>query len=151
MVDSIGIEGYKKVVFAGENGISRTFEHSYDLNFIFLDQTEVSCVGSKTKEWVAGLDTSDDRTDDRIQITGEDVFVDSDNNEFKKEIEDFLLRIGGCKYVVSGIVVYSQNGEEFASVDFGDGTCDTIAVKSTADGDKEIVLGKHGHGKKKNN
>lgn len=49
MVDSIGIAGYKKVVFSGESGVSRKFEHEYDLNFTFADETEVSCVGIKRK------------------------------------------------------------------------------------------------------
>ena len=149
MIDSIGIAGYKKVVFTGESGVSRKFEHEYDLNFTFADETEVSCVGNKTKEWVEGLDTSYDRADDKIHITGQDVFVDTENNEFKKEIEGSLLRLGTCKYIVSGIVVYSQNGEEFARVDFGDGTCDDKAVKTTADGEEEITLGKHRHGRTK--
>jgi len=148
MVDSIGIEGYKKVVFTGETGLSMKFEHTYDLNFTFADETEVSCVGNKTKEWVEGFDTSYDRADDKIHISGQDVYVDAENNEFKKEIDDYLLRLGTCKYIVSGIVVYSQNGDEFARVDFGDGTCDDIAVKTTADGDEEITLGKHRHGRK---
>jgi len=147
-VDSIGIAGYKKVVFSGEAGVSRKFEHEYDLNFSFVDETEVSCVGNKTKEWVEGLDTSYDRADDKIHITGQDVFIDSENNEFKKEIEDRLLRLGTCKYIVSGVVMYSQNGDEFARVDFGDGTCDDKAIKTTVDGDEEITLGKHQHGKK---
>lgn len=149
MVDSIGIAGYKKVVFSGESGVSRKFEHEYDLNFTFADETEVSCVGNKTKEWMEGLDTSYDRADDKIHITGQDVFVDSEDNEFKKEIEDHLLRLGACKFIVSGVVIYSQNGDEFARVDFGDGTCDDKAVKTTADGEEEITLGKHRHGKKK--
>ncbi len=149
MVDSIGIAGSKKVVFSGEQGVSRKFEHEYDLNFTFADETEVSCVGNKTKEWVEGLDTSYDRADDKIHITGQDVFVDTENNEYKKEIEDHLLRLGACKFFVSGVVIYSQNDNEFARVDFGDGTCDDKAVKITADGEKEITLGKHRHGKKK--
>lgn len=148
-VDSIGIAGYKKVVFSGESGVSRKFDHEYDLNFTFADETEVSCVGNKTKEWVEGLDTSYDRADDKIHITGQDVFVDSENNEFKKEIADYLLRLGTCKFIVSGVVVYSQNSEEFARVDFGDGTCDDKAIKTTTDGDEEITLGNHRHGRKK--
>ncbi len=149
MIDSIGIAGYKKIVFSGEQGILRKFEHEHDLNFTFADETEVSCVGNKTKEWVEGLDTSYDRADDKIHITGQDVFVDTEGNEFKKEIEDYLLRLGACKFIVSGVVVYSQNGDEFARVDFGDGTCDNKAIKTTADGEKEITLGKHRHGRKK--
>jgi hypothetical protein len=149
MIDSIGIAGYKKIIFSGEQGVSRKFEHEYDLNFTFADETEVSCVGNKTKEWVEGLDTSYDRADDKIHITGQDVFVDTEGNEFKKDIEDYLLRLGACKFIVSGIVVYSQNGDEFARVDFGDGTCDDKAIKTTADGEEEITLGKHRHGRKK--
>ncbi|MGZ2371313.1 hypothetical protein ACXR6G_16150 [Ancylomarina sp. YFZ004] len=144
-VDLIGIAGYQKIVFTGESGVSRMFEHDYDLNFTFEDETEVSCVGNKTKEWVEGLDTNYDRADDIIHITGQDVFVDSEDNEFKKEIDDFLVRLGTCKYIVSGIVVYYQNGEEFARVDFGNGTCDDIALKTTVDGVEEITLGYHRH------
>ena len=58
------------------------------------------------------------------------------------------MRLGACKFIVNGVVAYSQNGDEFASVDFGDGTCDDKAIKTTADGDEEITLGKHRHGRK---
>ena len=148
-IDSIGISGYKKVVFSGETDVYRKFEQEYDLIFTFADETEISCVGNKTKEWVEGFDTKYDRSDDEIHITGQDVFVDSENNEFKKEIEEDLVRLGTCKFIVSGRVVYSQNGDEFAKVDFGDGICDNKAIKITADGEQEITIGKHRHGNRK--
>ncbi|NJO91796.1 MAG: hypothetical protein HC831_24620 [Chloroflexia bacterium] len=39
-----------------------------------------------------------------------------------------LIRLGDCRYIVSGIVVMEKNEEVFATLDFGDGTCDDIAT-----------------------
>ena len=53
------------------------------------------------------------------------------DGDYKKVIVDPIVKANNCPYIVSGIVKYYdiKTGDWLATVDFGDGTCDTLAVK----------------------
>lgn len=150
MIDSISIDGWKRFEFTGEQGISKKFTITSELTFGFPDGTELFRTEERTREWVAGLDTKFDMSDDKIEIRGSVTCVDSEGNEYSKIIdeENPLVRIGTCKIIVSGIVIFSQNQIEFARLDYGDGECDNIATYTYVDENgetvtKEIEIGKH--------
>ncbi len=44
-----------------------------------------------------------------------------------------------CKYVVSGILVTSENGTTSNTLDYGDGTCDNIATQTDSDGNTTTI------------
>ncbi len=52
-------------------------------------------------------------------------------DDYKKVIVDPIVKTNNCAYIVSGIIKYYDidNGDWLATVDFGDGTCDTLATK----------------------
>ena len=52
---------------------------------------------------------------------------------YSKNILIPLERIDGCDYVVKGKIEYIKDGAVVVTVDFGDGECDDIAIK-TVDG-----------------
>lgn len=56
----------------------------------------------------------------------------NEKSKFKKVIVSPMIKTDDCDYIVEGIVKYydGKSGEYLAMVDFGDGTCDDIAVKS---------------------
>jgi hypothetical protein len=58
-------------------------------------------------------------------------------SKYKKVIVRPLVKTDDCKYIVAGIIKYYdvKSGAWTATVDFGDGDCDDIAVKTTAEGD----------------
>ena len=58
---------------------------------------------------------------------------------FKKVIVEPLVQ-GDCDYIVSGSIKYFKEEEWIATVDFGDGTCDDIATKTTNKGTFEFTL-----------
>ncbi|MFK8039585.1 MAG: hypothetical protein AB8B74_14940 [Crocinitomicaceae bacterium] len=55
---------------------------------------------------------------------------------FKKIVVEPIVKADDCNYIVSGVIKYydMKTGAYTATVDFGDGTCDDIASKTTADG-----------------
>nr|WP_320117337.1 hypothetical protein [uncultured Marinifilum sp.] len=149
MIDSVAIEGTKRVEFTGEQGVSKKWEITSQITFTYPDGTELFRSAERTREWISGLDTKWDLSDDKVQITGSVTCVDTEQNEYSKLIdpENPLIRIGTCRLIVQGIVIFSQNGEEFARLDYGNGECDDIATYTyiNQDGEQvteEIVIGK---------
>ena len=63
-------------------------------------------------------------------------------NTYTKNILIPLERIDGCDYVVKGKIEYVKDGAVVATVDFGDGECDDVAIKTVDGVDKEIKLNK---------
>lgn len=52
-----------------------------------------------------------------------------------KKVTKAIVKIDGCQYITAGTVEYYNNDKELtATIDFGDGTCDNIATKTTPDG-----------------
>jgi uncharacterized lipoprotein NlpE involved in copper resistance len=60
-----------------------------------------------------------------------------DKKKYKKIIVEPIVKSDDCGYIISGIIKYYdyKSGDWLATVDFGDGTCDDIAVKTTKKGD----------------
>ena len=156
MIDSVAMDGTKRIEFTGEQGVSRKWDYTSELTFTYPDGTELFRSAERTREWVSGLDTKWDVSDDKIEIKGSVTCVDTEQNEYSKEIdeENPLTRIGTCRMIVSGLVKFSQNQVEFATFDYGDGECDNIATYTYTNDDgeevsKEVEIGKHKRHKKK--
>ncbi len=155
MIDSVAMDGTKRIEFTGEQGVSRKWDYTSELTFTYPDGTELFRSAERTREWVSGLDTKWDVSDDKIEIRGSATCVDTEQNEYSKEIdeENPLTRIGTCRMIVSGLVKFSQNQVEFATFDYGDGECDNIATYTYTNEDgeevsKEVEIGKHKRHKK---
>jgi hypothetical protein len=108
------------------------------------DAGTISKVGTRTVEITAGAET-DTCTDDEKTITGSFEFTDATGAEFSMVIDPALVKPAGCKYIASGVKTYTRaNG--ITTLDYGDGTCDNIAIKTAADGSiTEIEIGKKRH------
>ncbi len=63
-----------------------------------------------------------------------------DDPNYRKVIVEPLVGIEGCEYIVSGRIEFYKDGDWIATIDFGDGSCDNIAVKIWDGGRKEIRL-----------
>ncbi|MCF8357331.1 MAG: hypothetical protein K9H26_01145 [Prolixibacteraceae bacterium] len=127
-IDSLGIEGILTHTFTGDNETSRVATVTGNLQFTMPDGTTIDRTSEKTREWIAGLDTPEDFTDDTIEVTG---FVDAENSDgttWSKTILEPLVRIGSCRHFVQGKVQYSRDGEIVSELDFGEGECDNLAT-----------------------
>jgi len=113
-----------------------------DLTITIPEGTEIEYYAEISRIWDEGLGTPFYLGDDVLLITGYATCFDSDGNEYRREITEKLQKQGGCRFLVSGKVDYSNNGEVFATIDYGDGTCDNVAEYSSAEGTKEFIIGK---------
>ncbi|MDB0011178.1 hypothetical protein N9E20_00045 [Crocinitomicaceae bacterium] len=72
----------------------------------------------------------------KINLDKKDCKVKGKKSDYKKVIVEPLVKSRDCDYIVSGIIKYYslKTGKWTATVDFGDGTCDDIAVKIDEEG-----------------
>lgn len=141
-VDSLQISGNKVITFIGDNETSKIFSSTGDMTFTFADGSTMTKISEHVRQWVSGIDTELNPSDDIIHITGSSSSIRSDGNEMQKVINEALVKTGSCRFITQGIITFSKTGESPAVLDYGDGTCDNLATL-TKDGEtKEIILGK---------
>lgn len=103
--------------------------------------------GTKTRVWVEGFDTRN-WGDDFYETTGNWSIVKKDGTEISAEILEPLKTGFACKFIMSGIIELTKNGET-GTLDFGDGQCDNKAVFTNSAGE-EIEITLRNRNKKKN-
>lgn len=118
------------------------FTETSDLTVTYKNGTVVTRKEDKQRAWTAGYLTQFDPSDDIMEITGSVKVSDSNGNSYSKIITSPLIKTGTCKYITKGVVEYKNSNGKFATIDFGDGTCDNVATKTTQDGTSTITLGK---------
>lgn len=81
----------------------------------------------------------------QIQLMEENCSYKGKKSKYKKVIVSPIVKTDDCDYLVSGIIKYYEvsSGNWVATIDFGDGTCDDIAVKTTADGDYTFTISEY--------
>jgi hypothetical protein len=132
-IDTITIAGTSLISVDREN---ETFRNNKSDLTISMDNGNVITRSSeRTWTWVAGLETTEDQTDDIINIDGVVTASNSNGDSYKKEIVDPLVRMRDCRYIVSGVVEINLNGELVSTFDYGDGTCDAVATMTTVGSD----------------
>lgn len=139
-VDDIKMEGTKEVVRtrSNDNGNPQRSMNK-QLTITFADGTQASRTGSRTREWVEGSFDGEWKNN-VFEITGawETNFVDGVTHS--STIVTPLRREAKCKAIVSGTVDIVRSNKT-GTLDYGDGTCDRLAVFTNADGEEiEIRL-----------
>lgn len=97
---------------------------------------------------VAVVDFGDGESDSKVLvIKGEsesefdcnqkECYYKGKKSKYKKIIVEPIVKTEDCQYIVSGIIKYYEisTGNWVATIDFGEGTCDDIATKTTSDGE----------------
>lgn len=144
IIDSIGIAGTSTETFTGDNTTTRKTTMVSDVTFTLADGTVISRAGNDVREWLKGLTTPLDRSDDMIQITGTVNVKSSTTDNYSRVITNPLIRLGDCNNPVQGTVAYSKNGSVIATLDYGTGVCDNLANLTANGATVEIVLKDHG-------
>ncbi|MFO7827230.1 MAG: hypothetical protein R6V23_01305 [Bacteroidales bacterium] len=141
-VDSIHIEGGATRTFTGTDSTERIFTSESNLILTFPDGTILNRTASKTRTLVEGFETPFVYSDDIILIDGVVNYETSNGTTFSKTTITPLTKTGACRFIIEGTVSFTLNGEEFAVLDYGDGTCDDIAT-ITKDGEtRQITIGR---------
>lgn len=133
-IDSTMFAGGGVLTFIGADSTERVFSNVSDITITFSDGTLLYRHGERTRTLVQGFETVFDHSDDLILITGFVNYETEDETTFGKTIVEPLTKIGGCRFIVEGIVEFNYNNETFATLDYGNGECDDVAT-ITKDGE----------------
>ncbi len=148
-IDTMTIAGSSLITVARENETYRNYKS--DLTITLDNGNVITRSSERTWTWIEGLATTEDQTDDVINIDGVVTASNSNGDSYKKEITDPLVRMGDCRYIVAGIVEVTLNDQLVSTFDYGDGTCDEVATMTTVGSDPvEVDLStckKKGHKK----
>jgi hypothetical protein len=147
-VDTIGINGTSIEKFIGDNTATRKITNNSNVTFKITDGATLVRKGTETSEWLAGVSTPKDRSDDKVMITGS-ITVDNttDNISYSRTITNGLIKLGDCRDIVSGTVEYKKAGAVVGTLDYGDGTCDNVATLTVGGTTTEVTLKGAGDGK----
>lgn len=141
-VDSVHIEGGATRTFAGADSSERVFNNVSNLTLTFPDSTVLERHGERTRTLAEGFETPFYHADDKILIAGFVDYETSNGTTFSKTITNELVKTGACRFVSEGTVTFTLNGENFAELDYGEGTCDDVAT-ITKDGEtRQISIGR---------
>lgn len=141
-VDSVHIEGGATRTFTGTDSTERVFNNVSDLTLTFHDSTIIYRSSERTRTLVDGFETLFRHSDDVIMIEGFVDYETSNGKSFSKTTINPLTKTGACRFIIEGTVSFELNGEDFAELDYGDGTCDDVAT-ITKDGEtRQITIGR---------
>lgn len=140
-VDSLLFNGSSLVTVDKVDEMIRSFKSDITVNLADGINT-IQRTSERTWTWVEGLDTREDQTDDKIEITGVVNAMHSKWGTYKKEIVEPLIRIKDCRYIVSGIVQIWINTTLISSLDYGDGECNGFAILTKEGDTYEVDLSK---------
>lgn len=141
-VDSVNIAGSRTWTFTAKETGGGIVNVIGSTVITFADGTTINRELEKTREFISGYDTPFLFSDDRFQITGFTNSVSSEGYTFSAVIQEPLIRTGECRFIVEGTVVFSNNDEQIAILDYGDGSCDDIASITKNGEERQITLGK---------
>lgn len=110
-----------------------------DMTITFDDGGVYTRKGSLVKEMVAGYDTWFNWEDNAFLVTGSGTTTFPNGDTFSAEITTPLEFDSSCRkpFAVKGVVTITKN-QATATIDYGDGNCDTLA-KVTKDGVTEEI------------
>ncbi len=132
-IDTLTIAGTSLITVEKENSAFRNYKS--DLTITLDNGNVITRSSERTWTWVAGLETTEDQTDDVINIDGVVTASNSNGDMYRKEIVDPLVRLGDCRYIVSGVVEVTLNSQLVSTFDYGEGTCDAVAMMTTVGSD----------------
>lgn len=138
--NGVAVEGSATVerVRSNENGNPQS-EALAQFNGVWPDGDTASFSTNRTREWIEGYG-SGFWGDNVFLITGSASYTGKLGHVFQKEITSPLRREWSCRFIVSGILAISRNNAT-ATVDFGDGSCDSVGTLTSPDGEStEIQL-----------
>lgn len=138
-IDGVKVEGTKKL----ENkGLSTTGTMCFtrtvtDHKLTFPDGSTATWNGSQTLCQTEGISTKA-RVDDVFSITGTTTGINRKGKSFESTVVTPLVKKFVCPWFTSGTSKVTIDGN-VASIEFGDGNCDRIAVVTLPDGTTKTI------------
>ncbi len=101
--------------------------------------TWYSYSGNKTIKQTAGLGSSN-YNDYVFSITGSHSYASYTGKTLTDSVTTVLVKQVACKNIVSGVVAFTYNGLVKGTLDYGNGTCDSLATINIGSFSKTIGL-----------
>jgi len=139
-IDGVKMAGTQTATNDGVKNGKQTFTWTGNVTLTNADNTSVTRIETRTREFLAGFDTPAVQTDDVIQISGSSTVTKSDKTTYTRTILVPLVRKGDCNFITAGTVEISKSGAEKYTLDYGTGACDNKAIVTRGTSKKEIVL-----------
>ncbi len=138
-VDDIQFEGSRTVTRqrANDNG-NPQYSMNLNLAVTFVDGTQASRTGSKTREWVEGS-FNGNWGDNVFLITGAWETNFANGNTHSTTITTALRREASCRFLVGGVVDLVRTNYR-GTLNYGNGECDNKATFTNADGEEREIL-----------
>ncbi|MCD4792809.1 MAG: hypothetical protein K8R54_06235 [Bacteroidales bacterium] len=139
-VNDFHVEGIREVTCNGRNADS-LIQHSIVVTegkVTFPDGRVITREASRTRVWFEGEDTPWNFYDDKYRITGTASGINRFGDNYESEITEPIIFDMSCIYrLVQGVVTITTEGYTI-TIDYGDGTCDNIAIV-TIDGEESTI------------
>ncbi|WP_299189252.1 hypothetical protein [uncultured Aquimarina sp.] len=139
-IDDVQFSGSRTItrLKANENG-NPQYTMSLDFTVTFLDGTQASRTGSKTREWIEGA-FNGNWGDNVFLINGNWQTNFANGNIHSTTISTPLRREASCRFLVSGVIELVRTTYS-GSLNYGDGSCDNTATFTNSEGEeREIML-----------
>lgn len=116
-----------------------------DLTITLANGNVVTRVGTRTREFVEGYNTPQIFADNIYKITGNWTTTKSNGNQHTATITEPLMAKMSCAVVnkpilAKGIISFVKNNVT-STLDYGDGTCDNIAIYTINGNSYTIIIG----------
>ena len=148
-VDSMSIMGMTQVFITGDHQNGGSHMISGDLIITMPDGTTIHRESEIVREWIAGSETNLNQTDDIMQVTGHVINTVNENGTetvYRKDIIEPLIKSSSCRYFSQGIIELTMSGSIIATLDYGNGECDDIAMLTkVGEVPVEIILTENDH------
>jgi len=137
-VDDTQFEGSKTITRERMNDEGNPqYTMNVELTVTFADGTVASRTGTKTREWIEGV-LNGNWGDNVFLITGAWATNFANGNTHSTTITTPIRREASCRFLVSGTVELVRTNFS-GTLDYGDGSCDNLAVFTNTDGEEREI------------
>lgn len=128
----------------GTKVIRKTAEHEYQITLTngkitFTDGTTYTRTVERTRTWASGYDTPYNIWDDVYTLEGTATGVNRRGYNYTHQIKSALMFKLSCRWIVQGIIDITV-GDKQATIDYGNGECDSLAYVTVNGKTYEIKL-----------
>lgn len=140
-VNGYKVDGQKTITNNGRNAQQKLSYGVVDANGRITkpDGGIITWESTRTHVWDEGESTLLFICDDVYSITGTASGEISDGTPYAIRVESALKKNVCCSFVDEGVVTYSVDGDDLATIDYGGGSCDGLA-NITANGNTFVIV-----------
>ncbi len=139
-VNDYQVDGTKTVTNMGQNDAGNWVRGIVVDGSVTTPEGDViTRLSTRQIEWIegAGLESMLNFWDDVFSITGTASGVNSKGIAYTSEITSPLIKARNCRWIQEGVISISS-GDNTVIIDYGDGTCDNVAIATVNGVEKEI-------------